>query len=75
MSDLSYSSMLRELSKDYFQNHIDFAEYRERRKVILDDIEAEVNGRSQQELIEQSGHDSSIFMKTIAFFKNSDVDK
>jgi len=75
MSDISFSAQLRNLSKDYYQNHIDFEEYRAQRKVILDKIDEEFNGRkSEQVNDEKTVENSSIFMKTIAFFKNSDVD-
>jgi len=82
MSDISYSAKLRELSKDYYQNHIRLDEYRSQRKLIIDKIDEEFNGRSNQgnhldvseTNTDQSADDSSVFMKTIAFFKNSDVD-
>jgi len=79
MSDLSYSAKLRDLSKEYYQNHIRLDEYRSQRKVILDKIDEEFNGRKSDELDEEpeaeNSNQSSVFMKTIAFFKNSDVDE
>jgi len=82
MSDISYSAKLRELSKDYYQNHIRLDEYRSQRKLIIDKIDEEFNGRkiegNYQDIsntnTDQPADDSSVFMKTIAFFKNSDVD-
>jgi len=82
MSDISYSAKLRELSKDYYQNHIRLDEYRSQRKLIIDKIDEEFNGRkielnqldTSSINTDQSVDDSSVFMKTIAFFKNSDVD-
>lgn len=82
MSDISYSAKLRELSKDYYQNHIRLDEYRSQRKLIIDTIDEEFNGRKIEAFpldtsgtnIDESADDSSVFMKTIAFFKNSDVD-
>jgi len=82
MSDISYSAKLRELSKDYYQNHIRLDEYRSQRKLIIDKIDEEFNGRKNEgnhldisdTSTDQSADDSSVFMKTIAFFKNSDVD-
>lgn len=82
MSDISYSAKLRELSKDYYQNHIRLDEYRSQRKLIIDTIDEEFNGRriegnpldTNVTYTDQSADDSSVFMKTIAFFKNSDVD-
>ncbi|MCW9048174.1 MAG: hypothetical protein OQK46_08870 [Gammaproteobacteria bacterium] len=82
MSDISYSTKLRELSKDYYQNHIRLDEYRSQRKLIIDKIDEEFNGRrvdgnqldTNTANTDQFVDDSSVFMKTIAFFKNSDVD-
>jgi len=79
MSDISYSAKLRDLSKEYYQNHIRLEEYRSLRKVVLDRIDEEFNGRkaeesSSEESDNKSVDDSSVFMKTIAFFKNNDVD-
>jgi len=82
MSDISYSAKLRDLSKEHYQSHIRLDEYRLLRKVVLDKIDEEFNGRkieevsdnSNEELDTKSPDDSSVFMKTIAFFKNSDVD-
>lgn len=83
MSDISYSTKLRDLSKDYYQNHIRLDEYRSRRKLIIDKIDEEFNGRkregagldSGEEPSENTPEESSVFMKTIAFFKNSDIDE
>jgi hypothetical protein len=79
MSDDSFSVKLRNLSKEYYQNHIGFEEYRAHRKIILDKIDEEFNGGQSNEtqvdsLDDSPGtDDSSIFMKTIAFFKNTDA--
>jgi len=85
MSDISYSAKLRELSKDYYQNHLRLDEYRAQRKEVIDKIDEEFNGRKidvtekrPKEPVEKQDNkhnDSSVFMKTIAFFKNSDVDE
>lgn len=45
MSIDDYSMMLRTLSREYFQGHIEFAEYRVQRKLILDKIDKNFNGR------------------------------
>jgi len=78
MSDISYSAKLRDLSKEYYQNHIRLDEYRSLRKLVLDKIDEEFNGKKPEvmsvELDNKSVDDSSVFMKTIAFFKNNDVD-
>ena len=73
MSDISYSEKLRYLSKDYYQHHISLEEYRTQRKTVLDMIDEEFNGRKMND--EQTGktEDSSILMKTIAFFKNTNA--
>ncbi len=82
MSDISYSAKLRDLSKDYYQNHIRFDEYRSQRKIIIDKIDEEFNGSKSEAAGEETEEktavdteESSVFMKTIAFFKNTDVDE
>ena len=75
MSDLSYSAKLRDLSKDYYQNHINFESYRAQRKIIIDKIDEEFNGRKLTTNEIEDADQSSIFMKTIAFFKNSDINE
>ncbi len=81
MSDLSYSAMLRSLSADHYYQRITREEYRQQRRQILDRIDEEFNGRRQRGEIEemedemQQGTDQSILMKTIAFFKNKDLDE
>lgn len=74
-SYISHSAKLRELSKDYYQNHIRTDEYRSRRKIILDKIDEEFNGRKTKVAEDDAADESSKFMNTIAFFKNSDVDE
>ena len=74
MSESSYSLMLHNLSNDYYQNIIGFEEYRNQRKIILDKIDVEFNGvKSFADLPEQDD-ESSIFMQTIAFHNNAEVD-
>lgn len=71
MNDITYSDMLRELSKNYYQNHIGFTEYRTRRKEVLDMIDAEFNG--QQIHVESEIHqDASLISKAIGLFKSVD---
>lgn len=76
MSENSFSLMLRNLSNDYYHNHISFEDYRIQRKIILDKIDEEFNG-TQPVMIKQADNceqETSIFMQTISFMKNSDVD-
>ncbi len=73
MSDISYSKALRNLSKDYYQNHLGFEDYRAQRKTVLDMIDEEFNGRKMNDEEEAKIEGSSILMKTIAFFKNNDI--
>jgi len=75
MSEASYSLMLRNLSSDYYHNHIGFVEYRAQRKILLDKIYKEMNGT------EAVDHDatktsevSPVFMQTIGFLKNKDIE-
>lgn len=75
MSEASYSLMLRNLSSDYYHNHIAFDEYRSQRKIILDKIDKELNGTESAENEEEDISDiNPLFMQTIGFFKNKDVD-
>ena len=84
MSDISYSEKLRNLSKDYYQNHIKFDDYRSQRKIIIDKIDEEYNGYKANDMEDNNlsvneseagaSGDKSVFMKTIAFFKNNDVE-
>ena len=75
MSELSYSARLRDLSKDYYQSHLGFEDYRRLRKEVLDKIDEEFNGRrTVAEQAENQAENSSVLMKTIAFFKNNDID-
>lgn len=70
MSEESFSVMLRNLSNDYYYNHIPFSEYRLKRKIILDRIDEEFNGSEQ---IDDKEEELSILMQTIKFFKSSDI--
>lgn len=74
MIELSYSARLRDLSKDYYQSHLGFEDYRRLRKEVLDKIDEEFNGRKTASEQEQSTDNSSVLMKTIAFFKNNDIE-
>ena len=74
MSDTSYSAMLRCLSKQYYQGHIGFKEYRIQRKIILDKIDEEFNGCKQHDLQTEESEPLSSSMNTMAFFKGRDVE-
>ena len=76
MSELSYSARLRDLSKDYYQSHLGFEDYRRLRKEVLDKIDEEFNGRRpvMSEQTDDTQPGSSVLMKTIAFFKNNDIE-
>lgn len=78
MIEQSYSAQLRELSKNYYQSHLGYEEYRSLRKEVLDKIDEEFNGRKptheSDDGSDESSSDSSILMKTIAFFKNTDIE-
>ena len=75
MIEASYSQMLRNLSNDYYQNKIEFEEYRNRRKMILDKIDVEFNGDKPKIEVIVNQDQKSEFMQTIAFYQNSDVEK
>ncbi len=70
MSEASYSLVLRNLCSDYYHNHIGIGEYRAQRKIILDKIDKELNGTEAAEDDEAT----PIFMQTIGFFKNTDIE-
>ena len=75
MSEASYSLMLRNLSSDYYNNRIGFDEYRSQRKVILDKIDKELNGTQAAEDDQEDISDvNPLFMQTIGFLKNKDID-
>ena len=74
MSEASYSTMLLSLSKDYYQNHIGFEEYRLQRKIILDKIDEEFNGYISPDLQADEAEKSSLSMNTITLLKDSDDD-
>ena len=80
VNDNNYSIKLRALSKEYYQNRLEIAEYRAKRKIILNKLDKELNGVGKDKTIPQSSEklktqknafdETSIIMKTIAFFKN-----
>ena len=74
MSDTNYSAMLHSLSKEYYQNHIGFEDYRVQRKIILDKIDEEFNGRKPHHIQAEESQQSSLSMDTIAFFKGTDIE-
>ena len=74
MSDTSYSVMLRNLSREYYQSHIGFEEYRMQRKSILDKIDQDFNGYQSHDSQTEESEQLSHFMNTTVFFKGSDVD-
>lgn len=75
MTESSYSQTLRNLSNDYYRNHIGFEEYRIQRKLILDKIDQEMNGKTVFDQAQDDPGKDSIFMQTIGFMKNADIDK
>ena len=66
---------LRNLSNDYYHNHIGFDEYRIQRRLILDKIDQEMNGKTLPEQSRDDAQQDSIFMQTIGFMKNADLDE
>lgn len=72
MSNDSFAAKLRNLSKDYYQNHISFNEYRIARKSLLDQVDEEFNGQKVEQQNTQDPVKPSMFMKTISFFANTD---
>ena len=74
MSDTNYSVILHDLSSKYYQNKISFEDYRAQRKIILDKIDEEFNGQEVAEQKKDESEAPSIFLRTIQFFKNTDVE-
>ena len=74
MTDTSHSLELRKLSNDYYHNHIGFDEYRMQRRLILDRIDREMNGKSAPETAPDDADKNSKFMQTIGFMRNTDID-
>lgn len=75
MSEASYSLMLRNLSSDYYHNHIGFDEYRAQRKIILDKIDKELNGRDPAETEGEDDQSSPAFMQTVSFYNSNEIDQ
>jgi hypothetical protein len=74
MDDKSISALLRDLSSDYYHNHIGFEDYRRQRKEILDNIDLQMNGKQKKDDMEEDDSKSSLFMQTITFLQNQDND-
>lgn len=74
MPEESYALMLRNLSNDYYHNHIGFAEYRAQRKLILEKVDEEMNEKFTQTEQSNDAEVPASFMQTIGFFKNKDID-
>lgn len=75
MSEASYSLMLRNLSSDYYHQHISIDEYRIQRKKILDKLDMEFNGRKPEDQSDEDNRQSPAFMETVSFYNNSEIDK
>lgn len=75
MSEASYSLMLRNLSSDLYHHHLDFDEYRAQRKIILDKIDKELNGRDPAESAGDDEETSSVFIQTVSFDSSNDIDQ
>ena len=74
MAEMTYSTVLRNLADDYFNQRLSRQEYRARRKAIFEEIDREYNGHHKSGDVEPES-DQSRFMHTIAFFKNRGIDK
>ena len=73
MNDSNYSVILRNLSSDYYHGHTDFSAYRIQRKILLDKIDEELNGISIVDSRHGENDNSEDFLKTIAYFQNTDI--
>ena len=59
MKNLSFSSMLQQLANDHYNRLINLVDYRDKRRVILDQIDQFYNSVSREADL-QNGSDSSI---------------
>lgn len=73
MSDSSYSEQIQGLSDDYYNSRINLDEYRARRKVLLDELDKEINGVRIDES-EDDGEDG-LLGRVVGFIKNSTAEK
>jgi hypothetical protein len=69
-----YSTMLRSLSKKYYQNYIGFEEYRSQRKVILDKIDQQFNAHKLDDLQADESEQLSLSMNIFTLFKGNDIE-
>lgn len=55
-----YSSELRELAENYYNQRIDFHEYRKQRKILLDNLEVILSddGQARRDKIKLSGNEN-----------------
>ena len=74
MDDKSISMMLRDLSADYYHELIGFEEYRKQRKIILDNIDHQINGNKNLQDEDAEDARNSLFIQTITFLQNQDTE-
>lgn len=67
MSNSSYSEQLQGLSDDYYNCRIELAEYRAKRKILLDELDRELNG-----VIINEPESDTLLGKMVGFIKHSD---
>ena len=75
MNEISYSLLLRELAERYYDQRIEFGEYRARRKEILDSIDKEFNHAQSRREPRQNVDDTTDFIQTVGFIAGSEVDQ
>jgi len=69
MSELSCTAKLSELSDEHYNQQISFEEYREQRRKILDELDAELNVVEVDSA--RNSTRTSLLSKAVAFFKNN----
>lgn len=71
-----YGEQLENLAKNYYQHHITFEDYRAQRKLVLDEMDAEINGRQEIEAqpagCEETTQPLSLFRKAASIFKGNE---
>ena len=73
MSEISCSARIRELSDEHYNQQISFADYRQQRREILDQLDEELNAADAE-----SSEDStkvSLLGKAVAFFRNDTLEE
>ncbi len=70
MSDINLSSVLRNLSDNYYNQILSRGEYLQERKKILDKIDEEYNGRTIEVKTDADDTEDPGLMQTVSFMRD-----